>query len=122
MAIRFVALDLGNVLCDLAVPAFPAALARATSSPLEAVVAAFDERAWHQMEIGDAEPAVREDEGLVPDHAYTLLGVGRFETGSDGPFPPRLFGFTRFLPPVRISSSTEFGGSFFLTLMMVRPG
>ncbi|MBI5494208.1 MAG: HAD-IA family hydrolase [Deltaproteobacteria bacterium] len=52
MALRFVALDLGNVLCDLDRQAFPRALALAAGVSFDDAVRAFDEDAWRELEVG----------------------------------------------------------------------
>ena len=57
MALRFVALDLGMVLCDLSRGDFAEQLARASGRTVDDVERAFDARAWHAMEVGDAAPS-----------------------------------------------------------------
>ncbi|MEW5849079.1 MAG: HAD-IA family hydrolase [Myxococcota bacterium] len=53
MAVRFVALDLGNVLCDLDVPAYPRALAALTRQSEAAVEeATFHDALWEKLEDG----------------------------------------------------------------------
>src|SRR5687767_13568386 len=55
MTLRFVALDLGNVLCDLDRDAFPTRLAAATGLTPDHIRRAFDEAHWHGLEIGDCD-------------------------------------------------------------------
>lgn len=57
MAIRFVALDLGNVLCDLQPEAFKTALAGVAGTSVERVEQAFDDALHHALERGDATAA-----------------------------------------------------------------
>lgn len=56
MTLRFVALDLGNVLCDLDTHAFAASLARLTGRTVEDVQRAFDDQAHQALERGALEP------------------------------------------------------------------
>jgi putative hydrolase of the HAD superfamily len=55
MTTRFVALDLGNVLCDLDPPAFARRLGALTSTTAAQVEqAVFGSGAWQRLEVGDA--------------------------------------------------------------------
>jgi len=58
MALRFVAFDLGNVLCDLDVRAFAEALADACQVQFSVVESAFDSAAHTAMERGASVPEV----------------------------------------------------------------
>ena len=87
MAFGFVALDIGNVLCDLRQLDFPLALSRATGTSMMRIAEVFRHQAWHAMEVGDTGPDVFRRSILDPlqsrladaafDECWNLIPVPR---------------------------------------------
>lgn len=87
MALRFVALDLNNVLCDLFPNAFAQVMAQHAGLSAALARARFPEDVWHALERGDLEPAefrqrIQQRLGItMPDEtfdaAWNLIPIAR---------------------------------------------